>query len=64
MTTSEEWKSQDRNSHIPNSMSNLKFEQERKRWQYTRTQKNSISKPRVKENNEDGWRNNKEKPLP
>ena len=34
------------------------------RWQYIGTQKNGISEPRVKENNEDGWRNYKEMPLP
>ena len=52
----------DINTHISNSP---KFPQERKKWQYTKTQKNSINKPRVKEKNEDGWRNYKKKmPLP
>ena len=64
MVTSKEKESRDKNSHISNSMSSPKFNQERKRWQYTKTQKNSISKPRVKEKNEDGWKNYKEMSLP
>ena len=45
-------------------MSSPKFQEERKRWQYTKTQKNSISKPRVKKKNEDGRRNYKKMSLP